>query len=107
MTLWELLSGRTLVKEFEKELGNAFTWIQKVQKGKRPPTDRLGRFWAETLQNSWGLPSIQRKTFDEILTSFKTANYQLLEGVDSAAVAEYVQRLDNFEDEWRAEGIEF
>jgi serine/threonine protein kinase len=99
MTVWELLSGKTLITEFDKEIGNAFTWIQKVQRGRRPPTDHLAAFWAETLDACWALAGAGRRNFDELLASFKAADYQLLDGVDSAEVADYVQRLDDFEEE--------
>jgi serine/threonine protein kinase len=97
MTLWEVVTVRTLLREFEKELATVLGWMQKVENGKRPQFRNLNVSVQEVLINCWSSKPTDRWSFDDLLVDFKKKDYQLLEGVDADVVKEYVERLETYE----------
>jgi serine/threonine protein kinase len=97
MTLWEIVTERTLLREFEKELGTVLGWIQKVENGKRPPFRNLNPSVQKVLTNCWASKPSERWSFDDLIVEFNKNDYQMLEDVDADAVKEYVERLEAYE----------
>jgi serine/threonine protein kinase len=104
--LWELITGKTMNRQFAKEFMGPIAWLGKVKNGTRPPTTGLSPLVVDLLTGCWDSGPLVRVTFDAVIEALKRMNYQLLDGVDAAAVKEYVARIEEYEEEYPPEPLD-
>jgi serine/threonine protein kinase len=91
--LWEMVTEKLVILTHYKGM-TAFHIGNCVQLGKRPliPAD-VNPQTAKLINDCWQHNPRSRPTFNVILQTLTGMNYQLIDGVDSAKVAEFVQQV--------------
>jgi serine/threonine-protein kinase TNNI3K len=104
MVLWEIATGKPLAQLYQRELDqNPFGLVEAIARGKRPPLDALGPEVSGIVECCWDGDPESRIPFADILVHLQQNSYSILGRVDQAQIAEYLARINLYEEEYPAE----
>jgi serine/threonine protein kinase len=96
IVLWEIITGQRYKNSQLTALDGLNDVIKRVQsQSLRPVIDENMKQWVrEWLQELWNPVARQRGTFAQIKEKLRLQNYNIVDGVDTSVVQEYVQRME-------------
>jgi serine/threonine protein kinase len=88
--VWEIATGERPYKEFAGRGGMYIA--SQILKGLRPDASGVPEPAKRLIEACWQQPG-ERPSFEQIFDRLKSANYQLLPGVDAAGIKKYVDAI--------------